>query len=180
MAISIACPLRTVDIRNIAKIVREKLLGIPPDRFINMADILDVLSFKLSKHRFDYVVLPDGDSIFKEDEEAKTNIVTGEIFFKESVIQQATHKRYCRANFTIAHEIGHFVLHRVFNLITFSRGTSESQNLIYRNPEWQADTFASELLMSYEECLDLSPEEIRRKYHVSKSAAQTRYNKLHQ
>lgn len=77
MAISIACPLRTVDIRNIAKIVREKLLGIPPDRFINMADILDVLSFKLSKHRFDYVVLPDGDSIFKEDEEAKTNIVTG-------------------------------------------------------------------------------------------------------
>lgn len=144
-----------------------------------MVKVLDILTFKLSGFEFNYVVLPDDDSVFEIMEEAKTNITTGTIYFKESVIEQATHKRYCRANFTIAHEIGHFILHRALNLINFSRTTSFIIQKIFEDPEWQANTFASEFLMPYEQCQNLTSKEIRRKYHVTMSAAQTRYNKIH-
>lgn len=139
-----------------------------------MVKVLDILTFKLSRYKFNYVVLPDDDSVFEIMEEAKTNITTGTIYFKESVIEQATHKRYCRANFTIAHEIGHFILHRALNLINFSRTTSFVIQKIFEDPEWQANTFASEFLMPYEQCQNLTSKEIRRKYHVTMSAAQTR------
>lgn len=144
-----------------------------------MVKTLDTLSFKLSRHGFNYVVLPDDDPFFERGEEAKTDITNGAIYFKESVIEQATHKRYCRANFTIAHEIGHFILHRVLNLMNFSRTVSHVQPKVFENPEWQANTFASEFLMPYEQCQNLTAKEIRRKYHVTMSAAQTRYNKIH-
>lgn len=175
----IAKPLKTIDIRNVAHFTRKKLLETSDDKSINMVKALDALTFKFSRYGFNYVVLPDDDSIFQKWEEAKTDITTGTIYFKESIIEQAAHKRYCRANFTIAHEIGHFILHRVLNLMNFSRTTSPAQPRVFEDPEWQADTFASELLMPYEQCQSLTSKEIRRKYHVTMSAAQTRYNKIH-
>ncbi len=171
MTSKIAKPLKIVDIRNVAQFVREKLLEVNTDEFINLVKTLDVFTFKLSRYGFNYAVLPDDDPIFEISEEAKTDITTGTIYFKESVIEQATHKRYCRANFTIAHEIGHFVLHRVLNLMNFSRTVSPTKPRVFEDPEWQADTFASELLMPYEQCLCLTSKEIRRKYHVTMSAS---------
>ncbi len=175
----IAKPLKTIDIRNVAHFTREKLLEASNDKSINMIKALDILIFKLSRYRFNYAVLPDEDSAFERMEEAKTDITTGTIYFKESVIEQATRKRYCRANFTIAHEIGHFVLHRVLNLMIFSRTISPAKPRVFEDPEWQADTFASELLMPYEQCKELSINKIRRIYHVTQSAARTRYAKIH-
>jgi len=96
------------------------------------------------------------------------------------VFLEASHKRYCRAHFTIGHEIGHFVLHCALGLMSYARTSSPKKRKPFENPEWQANTFASELLMPYEECLSLSPKEIKRKYHVTLSAATTRYNKIHQ
>lgn len=179
MTNKIATPLKISDIRNIAQFTREKLFEVSADNYINMVQILDTLTFKLSRYEFNYVVLPDDDPTFERMEEAKTDLTTGVIYFKESVIREAIHKRYCRANFTIAHEIGHFVLHRVLNFINFSRMLSPVQPRVFENPEWQADTFASELLMPYEQCLSFTPKELRRKYHVTKLAATTRYNKIH-
>lgn len=175
----IAKPLKIVDIRNIALFTRKKLLKASDDKCINMVMVLDILTIKFSRHGFNYVVLSDDDSIFEKEEEAKTDITTGTIYFKESVIEQASHKRYCRANFKIAHEIGHFILHRVLNLMIFPRTISTVKPKVFENPEWQADTFASELLMPYEQCQNLTSKEIRRKYHVTISAAKTRYNKIH-
>ena len=48
----------------------------------------------------------------------------------------------------------------------------------YCDPEWQADTFASEFLMPYEECIVMDEEEIRKTYHVSRTAAEVRHNKV--
>ena len=175
----IAKPLKIIDIRNFAQFTREKLVEARTDKSINLVKTLDILTFKLSKYDFNYVVLPDDNPLFERREEAKTDITTGTIYFKESVIYEAAHKRYCRANFTIAHEIGHFILHRVLSPINFSRTASPVQPKVFEDPEWQADTFASEFLMPYEECLSLTPKEIRRKYHVTISAAKTRYNKIH-
>lgn len=173
-----AKPLSILDIRNVAKFIR-KLIDVSPDKNIDMAKVLDVLTIKLQRFDFNYVVLDDDDPIFKKNEEAKTDIVNGTLYIKESLIWEAVHKKYCRSNFTIGHEIGHFVLHRVLNLMDFSRAAYSTPKKIYEDPEWQADTFASELLMPYEQCMTLSPAEIRRAYHVTKSAAETRYNKIH-
>ena len=41
----------------------------------------------------------------------------------------------------------------------------------------QADTFASEFLMPFEECKTMEPEEICKTYHVSRKAAEVRYEK---
>lgn len=48
-----------------------------------------------------------------------------------------------RARFTIAHEVAHYVLHG--SGIVLARGDSDIK--IYQDPEWQANVFASELLM---------------------------------
>jgi Zn-dependent peptidase ImmA (M78 family) len=170
--------MSTTYIRNIAKLTR-MLLDSPNDKFLDVAKALDVLTDKLAKHNFNYMILPDNDPLFERKEEAKTDVLVGTIYIKESVFNEAAHKRYCRAHYTIAHEIGHFILHRALNTLNFARTSEAGSYKVYENPEWQADTFASELLMPYEQCLELSPQEIRRKYHVSKAAANTRYRKIH-
>lgn len=178
MANNCAKGMSTTYIRNIAKLTR-MLLDSPNDKFLDVAKALDVLTDKLAKHNFNYMILPDNDPLFERKEEAKTDVLVGTIYIKESVFNEAAHKRYCRAHYTIAHEIGHFILHRALNTLNFARTSEAGSYKVYENPEWQADTFASELLMPYEQCLELSPQEIRRKYHVSKAAANTRYRKIH-
>lgn len=170
--------MSTLYIRNIAKLTRI-LLDVPNDKFLDVVKALDVLTDKLAKHNFNYMVLPDNDPLFEKKEEGKTDVLVGTIYIKESVFNEAARKKYCRAHYTIAHEIGHFILHRALNTLNFARTSETGSYKVYEDPEWQADTFASELLMPYEQCLELSPQEIRRKYHVSKAAANTRYRKMH-
>lgn len=173
-----AKPVSTADIRNVAEFLR-RMIGVSSDRPLNVTKSLDILTFQFSRYGFNYQILPDSSPIFEKGEEAKTDVVSGMIYIKESVFQEASHKRYCRAKFTIAHEIGHFVMHHAFNMLDFSRSNVKGPLKIYEDPEWQADVFASELLMPYVQCLSLSPDEIRRKYHVTKGAAWTRYSKIH-
>jgi Zn-dependent peptidase ImmA (M78 family) len=172
-----AKPMSIASIRNISIFVR-KILNVPDDKPVNVVKALDILTIKLFKYNFNYIVLEDSDTIFKEDEEAKTNIINETIYIKRSVYEEASHKKYCRAHFTISHEIGHFILHRMLNGINLARSKTNYNLMIYENPEWQADVFASELLMPYEQCLNLSADKIRKQYHVSTGAANTRYEKI--
>lgn len=50
-----------------------------------------------------------------------------------------------RHRFTIAHELGHYFLHN--EDVSFSRCDDKINYPIYRDPEWQANTFASAFLM---------------------------------
>jgi Zn-dependent peptidase ImmA (M78 family) len=50
-----------------------------------------------------------------------------------------------RDRFTLAHELGHLLLHRN---VTYARVDPNNPPVIYRNSEWQADKFASYLLMT--------------------------------
>ncbi len=174
----IAKPLKTVSIRNIAQFTR-RMITPSDDAYVDVLKALEILTFKFAKYDFNFFVLPDDDLIFELGEEAKTDITQGTIYIKETVYKEAARKKYCRAHFTIAHEIGHFVLHRILNTMVLARtGAISCSHKIYENPEWQANTFASEFLMPYQQCLKLSVKNIKKKYHVTLSAANTRYVKV--
>ena len=84
-----------------------------------------------------------------------------------------------RAQFTLAHEIGHLVMHsNLRGSMAYARNSLSHK--IYEDSEWQADTFASEFLMPYSEAMKCpNASEIAEKFGVSISASETRYRKIH-
>lgn len=75
-----------------------------------------------------------------------------------------------RDRFTLCHELGHYLLHQPEN-ISYARGSIP----IYMTPEWQANTFAAELMAPYELVKSMSIEEIMEKCGMSKQAATIQY-----
>ncbi|HHR6138074.1 TPA: ImmA/IrrE family metallo-endopeptidase [Providencia alcalifaciens] len=76
-----------------------------------------------------------------------------------------------RARFTIAHEIGHLVMHK--NQTTFARGGSKNHK-IFEDGEWQADTFASHFLINREFVTEgMTANDISNTFGVSYTAAET-------
>ena len=155
-------------------------LGFGTKDYIHIPKLFDKLSVFLNERgfEFDYEVLPDDDKIFENKEEAFTDMITGIIYIKESVMEEACRRSYRRGTFTLAHELGHYLLHYLQYDVKLARVSDEINVPIYCDPEWQADTFASEFLMAFDECVHMSAEEIRKTYHVSRKAAEVRYIKV--
>ncbi|WP_114864029.1 ImmA/IrrE family metallo-endopeptidase [Comamonas sp. AG1104] len=77
-----------------------------------------------------------------------------------------------RDRFTGAHELGHLFLH---TRIGFARAMTSSTK-IYCNSEWQANTFASALLIDEVHLKDCrSLEEVMERFGVSRDAASVRF-----
>ena len=171
--------MRIIDIREYAMRIRG-ILGYKDTDFIHVPKLFDRLAILLADQEldFDYKILPDDDEIFADKEEAYTDLLTGTIYIKESVMDEACRRSFKRGTFTLVHELGHFLLHYLQNEAKLTRVTDDTVVPIFCNPEWQADTFASEFLMPYEACLSLTIEEIRKRYHVSRQAAEVRFNKI--
>ena len=166
-------------IRSYAMKIR-KLLGYSNKDFIHAPKLFDALSILFASQGldFDYRVMPDDDEIFYHKEEAFTDVTTGIIYIKESVVEQACRRSYRRGAFTLIHELGHYLLHYLQSDARLTRVSDDVYVPAYCDPEWQADTFASEFLMPFEECINMDEEEIRKTYHVSRTAAEVRYNKI--
>jgi len=94
-----------------------------------------------------------------------------------------------RARFTVAHEIGHAVLHanelvrlgRVPHRVHAMQRGSAAEHPTYLDTEWQADVFASAMLMPArglaaleQEVGELTADAIQRRFRVSYAAASTR------
>lgn len=167
------------EIRRYAIRIR-KLLGYEDTDFVHAPKLFDNLSIIFADQGldFDYRIMPDGHEVFIDKEEAYTDMTNGIIYIKESVMEQACRRSYRRGAFTLIHELGHYLLHYLQNDVKLARVADDVYVPPYRDPEWQADTFASEFLMPYEECKKLEPEAIRKTYHVSRQAAEVRYNKI--
>ena len=81
-----------------------------------------------------------------------------------------------RDAFTLAHELGHLILHQSENLVQ-RRGRGEPA--IFCQPEWQADTFAAELLMDFRKIGPSdTPHSISVRFGVSKACADRRLRTL--
>lgn len=79
-----------------------------------------------------------------------------------------------RARFTACHELCHFLLHRK---ISFAR-VREDHHEVYRDAEWQADTFAGTLLMSPRHAkLFTGPQEASSRCGMTPSAASVMLSK---
>lgn len=79
-----------------------------------------------------------------------------------------------RARFTLAHELAHLLLHGKSN-ISFARATENVP--AYRKPEWQANTFAAELLIPRHLVKDMSLEDVMQECGVSRQCAEIQMKK---
>ena len=77
-----------------------------------------------------------------------------------------------RDRFTLSHELGHFLLHTP-DRVSFARGEVPA----YMDPEWQANTFAAELMAPYHLICCMSVKEIAEKCGMSNKAASIQYSK---
>lgn len=87
-------------------------------------------------------------------------------------------KGFGRDRFTLAHELGHYLMHGKEN-VQLARIGDNKQIKAYQNPEWQADTFAAELLMPITLIDTSNPYEISEKFGVSLKAAEIRVKKIY-
>ena len=97
------------------------------------------------------------------------------IVIRGDVMERAA-KGQGRARYTLAHEIGHYILHRQ-STIVFPRGGYRSVP-IFQSSEWQANAFAAALLMPKEFVRDHTAEEIMEECGVSLKAAEIRIQKM--
>lgn len=91
-------------------------------------------------------------------------------------IREDTYERAIAGNprdrFTLCHELGHFLLHTP-ERVSFARGDVPS----YMDAEWQANTFAAELMAPYELIRGMDVEDIMEKCGMSYTAASIQYKK---
>lgn len=95
-----------------------------------------------------------------------TNTGDNTLRIREDVYEGAI-KGNPRHRFTLCHELGHFILHTP-DRVSFARGEVPA----YQDPEWQANTFAGELMAPYNLTCCMSVEEIMRACGMSKTAAE--------
>jgi len=128
-------PLSIKKIKDAAKSIR-KLFGITQPK-VDMGWLLEVLISK------GFVVICEANDPRLVGKYALTYPDQNKILISEATYDAAVDGDG-RARFTIAHEIGHFFLHK--GQMSFARST-DGTHKIYEDAEWQADTFASHFLI---------------------------------
>lgn len=88
-----------------------------------------------------------------------------------------------RQRFTIAHEIGHIVLHHDFGASEFTQVDYRNANKFYDLKEWEANSFASALLMPKNKAIEIwnlveDVDDFANIFKVSKLAASIRLQNL--
>lgn len=161
MGTFVAKPLSRYNIRCVAGLFR-KFMG---DKYY--FDIIKFLEHKLP------IIDPDFTLEIVEDTElvgayAAACPYEHLIKVRESVYEGAI-KGNGRDRFTLCHELGHYIFHKPEN-VSFLRANREIE--AYRNPEWQANTFAGELLVPAQAAIEYSIEDIVRRCCVSYTVAE--------
>lgn len=163
-----ALPMSRVKIRKIVKCLRK------------MLDLENELYFPIVRcveYYFSYASINTNLEIVPLEEMADTygttNTMNGVMRIREDVYDGACNNNP-RDRFTLCHEFGHYILHQPEN-ICFARGKVPA----YMEPEWQANTFAGELLAPYHLIGDMSIDDIARECVMSRQAAEIQYNLYH-
>lgn len=136
-------------------------------------DVVKILELKYTK----YEIVPN-ETLRNAYAITKSS---GEILISEEVYDQACDGDY-RARFTIAHELGHAYMHTTID--GFAQGKDKAcYTEIYYDSEWQANTFAAELLIPTSTLKDLlnkgvPVEVISKNFKVSKQCLEVKMHKM--
>lgn len=159
-------PCSRRDLRRLAYEFRKKfhLNG----EYLNVPKLLELLPFLFSGIDYDIVDDETWDREFGKETHASYIMEKNKVIY----IRNSIYERACigkgRDRFTIVHEIAHAILLDETK-IKFNRSSGKLP--CYKDPEWQANCLAGELLIPYELCKDMSVDEIVKKCGVSYEAA---------
>lgn len=163
-----AIPLSRQEIRKLTILLRksfglEKQLYFPVVKFIEW-----VLGDP--RNDFDYIIVSEDEM---QDTYGTTNTINNIIKIREDVYNGAC-QGIPRHRFTLCHELGHFILHQP-KYVSHARGNIP----IYCQPEWQANTFAAELMAPFDLVKNMTSGEISEKCGISKEAAEIQFKNYH-
>ena len=159
-------PMSRVQIRNVARDIRKintELTGQNTPFF----PILEFLDVTLTRHFEDFILEVNSEDVMG-DAHGLTYPDEHRIEVREDVYERAF-QGHGRDRMTLAHELGHYVLHSNIGL---ARMATKQSIQPYRSSEWQASALAGELLISVEHLSDChTPSEIAFKFGVTPDAA---------
>ena len=134
---------------------------------MDLLKVIEVILPRLSNFKFEFEI--HSNSIMGTTEAAMSPD-TMKMYIREDVYDQL-HQGNGRARFTIAHEIGHFILHDGVALARFNDGKHKA----YEDSEWQANFFAAELLAPCIACKEInSIERLVNSFGISYECAEYR------
>lgn len=151
------------DIRSLTSIVR-KICGCESEPFFPIVQVIesDLLSFLAPGFHYEIRDLVD-----MGNNHGLTLIEDGALRFREDIYNRACCGKG-RDRMTLAHELGHAMLHVPARL---ARRMDDDMKP-YEDPEWQAKCFAGELLISYDHLLSLNRMgDVSKVFGVSEDAA---------
>ena len=168
-------PRSTLNIEEVVLAWRDTL-GVPNEW---APEIVDILENRLPKFfsSFALVVRPDNEM---DDAEAYTEFSPAQIVARLSVYQAAV-RREGRARMTLAHELGHLVMHAGVQKNPRMVGGNKPAptHKIYETAEWQARKFGSIFLMPTHIVRQFaSADELASYCLVSRQAALIRFNEV--
>ena len=139
-------------------------------------DIFVLFDLMVQEGSLIYHVLNEEEWQEYEDLEAFSQAHTQEIFFPESLMELIEDEDRTRARFTLAHELGHIILHETENQDT---PFEQEEHLLVNSSEWQANYFAGVLLAPNEYVLSCkSHQELIDKCRISWQASNVRFHQL--
>jgi Zn-dependent peptidase ImmA (M78 family) len=153
MAEYIAKPTSRMKIRNFANGIREYLEWYD-EKYFPVVEFLELVIPQLEPD-FSYEIVPVEEM---KHQYGLTYPDKKLICLREDVYEKAA-EGTARDRFTIAHEIGHYFMHRPGELV-LARNQNKEKIPAYQDPEWQANTFAGELLAPPQIITGLTAKEI--------------------
>ena len=151
-----AVPRSRQEIRRITRLIRQKL-NMDNIFYFPIVEVIEFLAAD-DEEEFDYEIVSPNEMV---DTYGTTNTYNNIMRIRENVYEGAV-KGNPRDRFTLCHEFGHWFLHQPKS-ISFARGKIPK----YCEPEWQANTFAAELMIPHHLIKDMNIYDIIDKCGVS-------------
>lgn len=159
------------DLKRLARTFRRKL-GIENELYLDILSIVENVLPRIYGEEYQFIVVE------KEEMGEDHGLTTPEAMTIQirSDVYEGAKKGQGRDRLTVAHELGHFLLHNGLQL-KLARRRSEEKIPAYCDVEWQATAFAGELLMADYLIGGLSVQEVVKKCGVSYDAASYQVSK---
>jgi len=168
-------PRSAKDIELLALAWRDRL-GAPNDWAPNMIRLLEIELPKIP--RLGQFALITRSDLEMGDAEAYTEFNPPHVVVRNSVYQLAR-KADGRSRMTLAHELGHLVMHPGAAKLRSDWARTDTRLQYYESAEWQAKKFASLFLLPLHVIREFtSPSQLAENCQVSQQAAQIRFGEF--